>query len=276
VVFGGGVPVPVDIGPDNLIDVCSMEEAMTTRTRFVMPVHVNGRVCDMVAIQEVCDAHGLKIVEDAAQALGARLGGRMAGTFGVAASFSFYPAKVLGCLGDGGIVVTDEPDVADRLYQLRDHGRDADGEIRGWGLNSRLDTIQAAVLHLQFEQYEEILRHRRSIASAYDRRLSSISALTLPAPPVDDGEHFDIFQNYEIEAERRDELQHFLREGGVGTLTQWGGKGIHQFQSLGLSHYSLPAADRFFERCLMLPMNMMVTVGEAESISDLIEAFYAA
>lgn len=271
--FAGGVPIPVDIGPDHLMDAAALEEVITPRTKWLLPVHVNGRTCDMDAIGAIAKRHNLGIVEDAAQALGSRFNGKPAGTFGIAASFSLYPAKVLGCLGDGGLVVTDDDKVADRIHQLRDHGRDRDGEVASWGMNSRLDNLQAAVLHLQFKDYDAIMVHRRTIAAEYQRLLGDVPELVLPPAPDNDPRHYDIYQNYELEAERRDELKAYLKNRGVGTLIQWGGKAVHQFPALGLKA-SLPVTERFFTRCLMLPMNMMVTKEDAAYVAGAVRAFY--
>ena len=273
VVFAGGVPVPVDIGPDHLIDPSKIEAAITKRTKFIMPVHVNGRTCDMDAIMAIANKHGLQVVEDAAQALGSRFNGKPAGTFGIASSFSLYPAKVLGCLGDGGLVATDDDAVADKLHQLRDHGRDRNGEVASWGMNSRLDNLQAAILHLQFRDYDHIMSHRRALAAEYQRLLGDVPELVLPPAPDSDPRHFDIYQNYEMECERRDELKAHLKERGIGTLIQWGGSAVHQFPALGFS-VSLPATERFFTRCLMLPMNMMVTLEDAAYVAQVVRAFY--
>jgi dTDP-4-amino-4,6-dideoxygalactose transaminase len=271
--FAGGVPVPVDIGEDRLIDPSAVERAITPRTRFIMPVQLNGRTCDMAALGAVAQRHGLRIIEDSAQALGSKFGGRFAGTFGVAAAFSFYPAKVLGCLGDGGMVVTDDDKVADNIRLLRDHGRDANGDVVTWGLNSRLDNLQAAVLHLQFRDYDAIIRHRRALAARYHERLGGLKEVRLPPGPHADALHFDVYQNFEVEAERRDGLKAFLKERGVGTLIQWGGKGVHQLQKLGFRQ-SLPVTERFFTRCLMLPLNMMVTLEDVDYVAVAIGDFY--
>ncbi|HEY8176685.1 MAG TPA: DegT/DnrJ/EryC1/StrS family aminotransferase [Gemmatimonadaceae bacterium] len=272
--FAGGVPVPVDIGPDHLIDPKRVEAALTPKTRFIMPVQLNGRTCDMDAIERIARAHDLRIVEDAAQALGSRFRDRYAGSFGAAASFSFYPAKVLGCLGDGGMVVTNDDSVADRIHQLRDHGRDRQGDVASWGMNSRLDNLQAAILHLQFRVYGSIIEHRRTLANAYQATLVDVPELQLPPAPDADPRHFDVYQNYELEADRRDELKSYLKDRGIGTLIQWGGKAVHQFERLGFKA-SLPVTERFFTRCLMLPMNTMVSVDDAEYIAGVIRAFYS-
>jgi dTDP-4-amino-4,6-dideoxygalactose transaminase len=272
--FAGGTPVAVDIGPDHMLDPGVIEQAITKRTRFIMPVQVNGRSCDMDAIQSIADKHGLRIIEDAAQALGSAFRGRKAGSFGVAASFSFYPAKVLGCLGDGGMIVTNDDGVADLMHQLRDHGRDRDGDVSSWGMNSRLDNIQAAILHLQFRDYASIIEHRRSLAAVYQEALDDLEELTLPPGPDAGSRHFDVYQNYELEADRRDELRAYLKEQGIGTLIQWGGKAVHQFERLGFGNLKLPVTERFFTRCIMLPMNMMVSLEDAAYVSATVRAFY--
>jgi dTDP-4-amino-4,6-dideoxygalactose transaminase len=269
----GGIPVPVDCGPDHLIDPKAVEAAVTERTKAIMPVQLNGRTCDMDQIESIAHRHNLIIIEDAAQALGSKFRGKFAGTFGVAAAFSFYPAKILGCFGDGGAVVTNDAEVARKISLLRDHGRNENGEVETWGFNSRLDNLQAAILHAQFRDYDEIIERRRSIAHLYDSLLSDLKEVVLPPAPDEGGDHFDVFQNYEIEADRRDELRSFLSDKGIGTILQWGGTPVHQFKGLGFT-VSLPKTERFFERCLMLPMNMMVTDDEVRYIAATIRAFY--
>ena len=134
--FAGATPIPVDCGDDHLIDPCAVDAAVTSATRAILPTQLNGRTCDMDILQGIADRHGLVIIEDAAQALGSKFKGRAAGTFGAAAAISFYPAKVLGCFGDGGAVITNAAAVHDKVHQLRDHGRNAEGRIVSWGLNS--------------------------------------------------------------------------------------------------------------------------------------------
>ena len=157
----GGIPIPVDIGPDNLIDPEAIIDAITPNTVGIMPTQLNGRVCDMDAIAAIADKYGLFIVEDAAQALGARYKGQHAGTFGLASDISFFPAKVLGCLGDAGAVLVNDKNLFHQVYQLHDHGRDVDGEVRRWGRNSRLDNIQAAILSHKLTRYEKVINRRR-------------------------------------------------------------------------------------------------------------------
>jgi dTDP-4-amino-4,6-dideoxygalactose transaminase len=271
--FCGATPVPVECGYDHLIDAAAVEAAVTSRTRAVMPTQLNGRTCDMEALQAISGRHGLLIVEDAAQALGSRFRGRCAGTFGIGSAISFYPAKVLGCLGDGGAVVTNDRNVFERACALADFGRNSEGEIVSWGLNSRLDNLQAAILDFQLKQYDNVIRRRRELAALYTERLKDVSEVALPPAPDSDPDHFDIYQNYEIEAERRDQLKQRLQEHGVGTLIQWGGQAVHQLKALGFTQ-RLPYTDRLFTRMLMLPMNMSLADEDAHYVCDNVRAFY--
>ncbi|HUQ19465.1 MAG TPA: DegT/DnrJ/EryC1/StrS family aminotransferase [Gemmatimonadaceae bacterium] len=273
IAHAGGVPVPADCGPDHLMDAESVRASITERTRALMPVQLNGRTCNMDELEKIASDHDLMIIEDAAQALGSRFRNKFAGTFGKAAAFSFYPAKILGCFGDGGAVVTGDAEVARKMKLLRDHGRNDEGEVEFWGFNSRLDNMQAAILNAQFRDYNEIISRRRSIAETYESLLSGIPEVVLPPGPASSSDHFDVYQNYEIEAERRDDLRAYLSANGVGTIIQWGGKPVHAFKDLGFN-VSLPATERLFERCLMLPMNMMVTDDEVAYIAELIRDFY--
>ena len=269
----GGVPVPVDCGPDHLVDSRSIESAITPRTRFLMPVHLNGRTAQMDVIAVIAARHNLIIIEDAAQGLGSRFRGRFAGTFGMAAAFSFYPAKILGGFGDGGAVVTNDAAVARHIRLQRDHGRNDAGDVELWGVNSRLDNLQAALLDFQFRGFDAVIARRRAIAAQYQRVLGDVQQLVLPPSPDADPDHFDTYQNYELEAEERDALQEFLRRHGVGTLIQWGGKAVHQFERLGM-RASLPVTERLFTRSLMLPLNTTVSDDDIDYVCRLIREFF--
>ncbi len=271
--FAGATPVPVECGPDHLIDPASVEAAITPRTRAILPTQLNGRTANMAALREISAWHGLKIVEDAAQALGSRFDGQCASTFGASAAISFFPAKLLGCLGDGGCVVTNDDNVYDRMLQLHDHGRRADGEIISWGLNSRLDNLQAAILDYRLASYPAAIERRRALATLYQSRLEGVEQVTLPPAPSSDPRHFDVYQNYEIEAQGRDQLKDFLKSRGIATIIQWGGKAVHQWPALGFPQ-PLPYTDALFERLLLLPMNLSLTDTEAHEVCDAIEDFY--
>jgi len=269
----GGVPVPVDIGDDNLIGIQAIEDAITPNTVGIMPTQLNGRVCDMDSIFAIAKKHGLFVVEDAAQALGAKYKGQHAGTFGLASDISFFPAKVLGCLGDAGGVLVNDKDLYHKIYQIHDHGRDVDGEVRRWGRNSRLDNIQAAILSHKLKSYDEVIARRREVAHMYQERLGGLDELQLPPAPGSQADHFDVFQNYELQADNRDALKAHLQAHDIGTLIQWGGKAVHQFDQLGFDQV-LPKTERFFERCIMLPMNVFINNDDVDYVCDKVKEFF--
>jgi len=271
--FAGGIPVPVDIGDDNLICNESIENAITSNTVGIMPTQLNGRVCDMDAITKIAKKNGLFVVEDAAQALGARYKDQHAGTFGLASCISFFPAKVLGCFGDAGGVLVNDKNLYHKIFQLHDHGRDIDGEVKRWGRNSRLDNLQAAILSHKLKTYNKVIERRREVAQMYQDRLGDLSELQLPPSPSNTSNHFDVYQNYEITADKRDDLKVYLSEKNIGTLIQWGGKGVHQFHQLGFNQ-KLPKTDKFFERCIMLPMNIFISNEDVDYICEVVKSFY--
>lgn len=269
----GATPVLVDCGRDHLIDAASVCKFLTKRTRGIMPVQLNGRTANMDEISAIAREHGLFIVEDACQALGSKFKGRFAGTFGLAGSISFYPSKTLGCFGDGGAVITDDNAMAERVRILRDHGRGHDGNVCMWGYNSRLDNVQAAILRIKLKRYDQYVERRRAIAALYQQQLGSRPELLLPPAPGSQADHFDIFQNYEIEADHRDALRAHLETRGIKTIVQWGGKVIHQFPKLGLGA-PLPYAERMTQRFMLLPMNTALSDADVRYICDSIEEFY--
>lgn len=271
--FVGATPVPADCGLDHLICPKSAARAITPKTKAIMPTQLNGRTCAMEPLLELAQAHNLLIVEDSAQGLGSLYKGKAAGTFGIGGCISFYPAKNLGCFGDGGAVITDHEQIYNQLRLLRDHGRDEKGKTVCWGINSRLDNLQAAVLNYRLKSYDKIVSRRREIASIYQDQLGRCEQLVLPPAPDSDADHFDIFQNYEIEAERRDELKSFLADNGIGTLIQWSGQAVHQIEALGFD-VELPNTDELFRRCLMLPLNMSLSNEDVIYVSDKIKQFY--
>lgn len=267
--FAGGVPVPIELGDDWLMDVSAIEAAITPRTRAIMPVHVNGRICDMDPILDIARKHGLIVVEDSAQALGATYKGRPAGGFGAFGAFSFYPSKSLGSFGDAGALVTNDDAVADQVRWMRNHGANSarviDTNIDIWGTNSRLDNVQAAILNYKLKFYDAAISRRREIAARYHSAFRGLSGVDLPPPPDRDRDRFDIFQNYEMCVDDRDGLRTYLAECGIGTIVQWGGFGIHRLKNLGFTQ-SLPRTDEFFRRSVLLPMNHILTDAQVDHI----------
>lgn len=270
----GGVPVVADCLPDSMMDPASAARLVTSRTRALMPTQLNGRTCDMRALTQLATEHGLAMIEDSCQALGARFDGRAAGLFGSVGSYSFYPAKTLGCFGDGGAVATDDDDAARHIRQLRDHGRGADGKVRVFGHNGRLDNIQAAILLIKLAHYDRSIATRRDVAAHYQARLGDLDDLLLPPPPEKDGVRFDVFQNYEVQSGRRDALRGWLAEQGVGTILQWGGWMVHQFDDLGLRS-DAPYAEEMSRKFMMLPMHHLLSADDVDYVCDQILAFHS-
>ena len=269
----GATPVLAECGADHMLDAADAERRITARTRAIMPVQVNGRTCDMDAIGAVAARHKLLICEDAAQGLGSRFKGRSAGTFGAFGTISFYPAKLLGCFGDGGAIVTNDASIATQIGLLRDHGRNDDGRVVSWGYNSRLDNLQAAVLNLKLKSFPQDIERRRAIAAMYQEGLGGLSEVSLPPAPGADARHFDVYQNYEMQADRRDDLRAHLDKHGVKTIIQWAGTPVHQFKELGFT-VDLPVTDAFFTRCLMLPMNVALTDDDVAYVIAAVRTFY--
>lgn len=271
----GAAPVLVDIAGDHNMDAGLVEEAITTRTRAIIPVQLNGRICScMDRIVEIAERYNLFIIEDSAQALGASYRGKKAGSFGTAGCFSFYPAKLLGAFGDGGALVTDDEDLALTIKKLRNHGRASGTEIEGWSFNCRMDNLQAAVLDYKLRRLPDWIRRRREIAAGYDEMLSGVEALRLPPPPAESGDHYDVFQNYEVEAEDRDGLARHLAARGIEVMLPWGGKGVHQHEALGLCGFRLPRTEELFKKAVMLPMYPELDDWQVEYVSDAVRGYY--
>ena len=271
----GATPVLVDIGDDHNLNVKLVEAAITGRTKVIMPVHLNGRLCDMVKLMPMADRHGLLIIEDAAQALGGSIDRRKAGSWGLAGCFSFYPAKLLGGFGDAGAVVTNSQEIAIKIRLLRNHGRMDDGDVAGWSFNCRLDNLHAAILAVKLKHLPAWIARRRDIARFYHERLSGMTQLRLPPTPATKSPYWDVFQNYEMEATDRDNLVEYLRKKSIEIMIPWGGRGVHQFKSLGLTQASLPQTEQMFQRVVMLPIYPELTDRHVEYVTDSIRDCYA-
>jgi dTDP-4-amino-4,6-dideoxygalactose transaminase len=271
----GAKPIPVECGADHLIDPKAIEAAITSRTKAIMPTQLNGQVCDMDAIMDICKRHKLILIEDAAQSLGAKYKGKSAGTFGLASAYSYYPAKVVGCFGDGGSVVTNDDALYEQVFLTRDHGRAKIGEVVTWGLNSRLDNMQAAILDFKLKHYPADIARRRAIAQLYQDGLGDVAEITLPLAPTANPDKFEIFQNYEVEVatDVREKLRAYLTQHQIGTILQWGGKAVHQFEGLGLK-YSLPFTEALMSRAFLLPMNTSLSNDDVAYTVEHIRGFF--
>ena len=268
----GAKPILVDIGEDMNMDVDQVENAITPRTKAIIPVYLNGRMCDMEKLMEIAEEHDLLIIEDAAQALGAEFDGKEAGSFGLTGCFSFYPAKMLGAAGDGGIAVTNDEEIAEKICLLRDHGyQRSTGDILYYGYNSRLDNIQAAILDVKLKHLPEWIDRRREVVSLYHQVLSDLPELKLP--PRSNDRFFDVYQNYVIRAKERDRLVAYLRESGVEILISWP-KPMHHHEALGLKHFHLPKTEQISNEVLSLPMYPELSDEDVEFVIDVANKFY--
>lgn len=273
IVHCGATPILVDVGDDHNMNIDLIEEAITPRTKAIMPVHLNGRVCDMGKLMKIASQHNLLVIEDAAQALGATFDGKKAGSFGVAGCFSFYPAKSLGAAGDAGIIVTDSEEIAEQARLYRDHGRETKEDTALFGYNSRLDNLQAAILNVKFKYLPQWIERRRELANIYQQGLCDLPYLRLPPPPESDDRYFDTYQNYVIRAQDRDKLFAYLAESGIETLISWP-KPMHHQKALNLSHFHLPMTEQLSREVLSLPMNTELTNDQVELVIDSVRRFY--
>jgi dTDP-4-amino-4,6-dideoxygalactose transaminase len=264
----GARPVLVDVDPQtHTLDPALLEAALTPRTRAVMPVHLYGRMADMPAILAFAERHGLLVVEDCAQAHGARQGGRPAGSMGACGCFSFYPSKNLGALGDGGAIVTDDPALAERLRRLRQYGWSRKYySTEPAGLNSRLDELQAALLRVKLPHLPAWNARRRELARRYAALLAD-TPLGLPAPHPDE-EH--VYHLYVVRAPGRDRLLEALRERGIGADVHYP-LPAHQQPIYRDSGYApaggLPVTERLAAEVLSLPIYPELTDQEADEVA---------
>lgn len=271
VVHSGAKPILIDVGEDYLMDPGKIETAITEKTRAILPVHLNGRVCEMDKIMTLARKHNLIVIEDAAQALGAEFQGKKAGSFGLAGCFSFYPAKLLGAFGDGGAVATNDENLAEKIRLLRNHGQKSKSEIVLYGFTSRLDNLQAAALNVKFRYLPIWTERRRELAGLYFQGLSDIKEIKLP--PKSDNRHFDVCQNYVLRADKRDELFEFLKEKEVETLIKDAFPN-HFHKELGLSHFRLPLTEQLAKEVISLPMYPELTEEQIGYVVKCVKDFY--
>jgi len=277
-------PVLIDVGNDFLMDSERVEKVITKRSRAIIPVYLNGRMCDMEKLMMIARKHNLIVIEDAAQALGASFEGRMAGSFGLTSCFSFYPAKILGCFGDGGAITTNNFKIAEKIRLLRDHGQKTPKaeqarygvkktKIVCYGWNSRLDNLQAAILNLKFKYFKRWIKIRREIARIYNEGLSMIGNLRLPPAPDSDPRFYDVFQNYVLRAKKRDELFEFLKKKGIETLIK-DPVPNHWHKGLLLSKFKLPYTEQLAKEVISLPMYPELTNNQINYVIECIRKFY--
>jgi dTDP-4-amino-4,6-dideoxygalactose transaminase len=271
IVLTGARPVLVDIDPDTYnIDPAQVERRINKRTKAIMPVHLYGHPADMAPILELARINKLKVIEDACQAHGAEYRGRRTGSLGDIGCFSFYFTKNLGAYGESGMITTSDPDIAKRCRMLRDHGQDTKYVHAVFGVNSRLDEIQAAILRVKLRHLDEWLEKRRSLAKAYDAALSP--SMVKPRE-MSWAKH--VYHLYVVRTPNRDELRAWLETKAVGT-------GMHYpipihlqeaWRKYGGGDYSLPVTESITKEIISLPMYPELTEEEVSYICDCIRDF---
>jgi dTDP-4-amino-4,6-dideoxygalactose transaminase len=272
IVHCGATPVLVDVGYDYNMDTDLIERAITPKTKSIIPVHLNGRVCNMDRLMKIAGKYNLLVIEDAAQALGAKFNGKKAGSFGIAGCFSFYPAKCLGGAGDGGIVVTNDEQVAEKVRLYRDHGRQTKEDIALFGFTSRLDNLQATILNVKFKYIEGWIEKRRKLAKIYQEGLHDVSQLQLPPPPSS-GMYFDTYQNYVIRAGHRDALYNYLTQYGIETIIS-NRKPNHLQEHLNLSKFKLQVTEQLSKDVISIPLIPEISEEQVEYVIQTIRDFY--
>ncbi|QKT02433.1 DegT/DnrJ/EryC1/StrS family aminotransferase [Ectothiorhodospiraceae bacterium 2226] len=250
--YVGAVPVFVDIDPRTFnIDPRAVESAITPATRALLPVHLFGQPADMDALVAVAQRHGLQIIEDCAQSFGAPIGERMTGTFGVAGCFSFFPSKNLGCYGDGGLITTNDDEVAERLRMLRNHGSRERYHHAIIGYNSRLDELQAVILRIKLKHIERYNTERRRVAHLYSDMLRDSPYM----PPHEDGIGTHVYHQYTLLADNRAELTERLQAAGIASAIYYPIP-LHRQEVFAAEYASLscPVSERVAAQCLSLPI----------------------
>lgn len=271
----GATPVLVDIDPLSFnLDPNRLEAAITPRTRAVIPVHLYGQAADLEPILSIARRHGLRVIEDCAQAIGATYRGRRVGSWGDVAAFSFYPTKNLGAIGDGGLVATSDPALAERAGLLRQYGWRARyiSDMAGW--NTRLDELQAAILRVKLRHLEADTAVRRKWVAFYDEQLAG-GPVRLPQEMAY-GRH--VYHLYAVRHPRRDELQAHLGRLGVGTLIHYPAPIHLQPAYLGRLGQagSFPEAERAAREVLSLPLYPELTQEQARAVVEAVRSFEAA
>lgn len=250
--YVGAKPVFVDIDPKTFnISPEAIEKAITPKTKAVMPVHLFGQPADMAKIQKICDAHGLKLIEDCCQSFGASINGKQTGAIGHAAGFSFFPSKNLGAFGDGGLVTTNSDETAAKIKRLRNHGSDVRYYHDVIGYNSRLDDMQAVILRAKLKRIDQYNKGRRHAAYLYSELMADLPLMT----PFEDGLGEHVYHQYTLLCDRRDDVMKALQDKQIGCAVYYPvplhKQNVFKDECAGLS---LPATESVAANCFSLPI----------------------
>jgi dTDP-4-amino-4,6-dideoxygalactose transaminase len=274
----GARPVFVDIHPETFnLDERQVEAAVTTRTRAIMPVHLFGLPANMEAVLEIATHHKLPVIEDAAQAIGSKWNGKSIGTLGHFGCFSFFPSKNLGGAGDGGMITTNDPQIAQEVRTLRAHGTRRKYHYDLVGINSRLDTLQAAILRVKLRHLDEWTEARRQNASRYRELFAEHNLLELILLPCSPEDSFHVYNQYTIRAPQRNQLIVYLREQGISTEVYYPSP-LHLEPAFACLRYgmgSFPHAEAACNEVLSLPIYPELTAEQQEAVVYAIARFYS-
>lgn len=272
IALAGAQPVFADVGKDQNIDPSRIEGAITSKTKAIMPVHLTGKCADMDAISEIAEKYGLYVIEDAAQSVNAGYKGKKSGSMGICGSFSLHPLKNLNAAGDAGVITTNDKELAEKLYLLRNHGLKSRNEVLLWGYNSRLDELQASILNFRLSKISEITEKRRRSAGLYRKKLKDIVYC-----PKDNKGCFDVYHLFVIQTAKRDELKEHLYRNGIQT-------GIHYptpihmqpcSRHLGYKKGDFPNAEEQSRQILSLPIHNGLSDNDIEYVADKIIEFFS-
>lgn len=272
IVHCGAKPVLIDIADDFNLAVEKLEQAVTASTRAIIPVHMNGRCCDMKAIMAIADKYRLHVIEDAAQSLGAHINGAYAGSFGIINAFSLHPMKSLHCYGDGGLIATNDPCLAEQVRLLRNHGQNQNKELVAFGFNSRLDNLQAALLNVNLKYFEADIKRRRQLALQYQVGLKNCDGLKLPQPSQDIG-YFDTFSSYPIRCSKRDQLFSHLRQKNIECFIHWE-KPLHLNEKINIGNFDLPVTEQVSREVLSVPIHPFLEDSQCDYVIATIKEFF--
>jgi dTDP-4-amino-4,6-dideoxygalactose transaminase len=272
VVNVGATPVLVDVTKDFNIDVTKIEEAVTPKTKAIIPVHLSGIMANMPAVMAIAEKYKLAVIEDACQSLGATINGKGAGAWGTTGCFSFYPFKILGGYGDGGAITTNDPDVALFATRMRFNGEDRDtGEYHGHGFTCLLDNLQAAFLDVKLRHLPEWIKRRKAIAERYRQALSDLPDLLLPHYNYPGFDH--VYQNYTLRSKQGSAFSDHMKKNGVEILTQFR-KPYYRHAALNLVDRGFPETEALSREVCSLPMCVEIDDQEVEYVIQVARAFY--
>lgn len=273
----GAKPVFVDIQRDSFnLDPVQIEKAVTSRTKAIVPVHLFGQCADMAAIHRVASARRIPVIEDACQAIGAAQHGNRAGVLGLTGCFSFFPSKNLGGFGDGGLITTNDQALADSLSMLRVHGSRVRYLHDAIGINSRLDALQAVILHIKLKYLDQWADGRRRNAAKYEALFKQAGLLDRVTLPVTQEGNFHVYNQFTVRVSKRDDLRAYLKEKGVGTEIYYPLPMHLQncYKDLGHTKGSFPVSEQAAEQVLSLPIYAELSEAQLTYVVDSIAGFY--